>query len=317
VGLLKKELTVGVRLGSEMADRARFWGRVGGIFHTDELPAYGITKDEVERLRRTMNTAEEDAVVFVADTKENAKDALRAVVERAKEALRGVPDETRAANPDGSTRFMRPRPGAARMYPETDVPPIHVKPEYLAQLQSKLPELPEQKLKRLIKDYGLNEKLARQVLDSEYSQLFEVIVQESGVSAVTVAAALTETLKALKREDVPVENVFDNPFRELFKLIGSGGLAKEAFSEVITWLAKNESATVAEAVEKLGLGALSSEELEKIIDDAIRDNEKLIKERGAGAFGALMGIVMGKVRGKTKAETVNELLKKKLKQRAS
>jgi glutamyl-tRNA(Gln) amidotransferase subunit E len=317
VGLLKKELTVGIRLGSEMADRARFWGRVGGIFHTDELPAYGITGDEVEKLRQAISAEEEDAVVFVADIKENAIDALRAVVERAKEALKGVPDETRAANPDGSTRYMRPRPGAARMYPETDVPPIQVMPEYLAQLQSKLPELPEQKLKRLVKDYGLNEKLARQMLDSEYSQLFEVIVQESRISAVTVAAALTETLKALKREGVAVEHVSDEQLQELFRLIGSDSLAKEAFPKVITWLVKNEDANVTETVEELGLGALSPAELEKTIDNIVRDNEKLIRERGTGAFGALMGIVMGKVRGKAKAETVSELLKKKLSRQVS
>lgn len=316
-GLLKKELNVGVRLGSEMADRARFWGRVGGVFHTDELPAYGITQEEVEKLRQTMNTSEEDAVVFVADLKGNALEALRAVVERAKEALKGVPDETRAANPNGSTRYMRPRPGAARMYPETDVPPIQVTPEYLARLRSGLPELPEQKLKRFMNYYGLNGKLARQVLDSEYSQLFESITRESDVSPVTVAAALTETLKGLKREGISVENISDTQFKELFKLVGTGGLAKEAFPDVATWLAKNEEASVAEAIEKLGLGALTSTELEKIIDDTIRDNEKLIKERESGAFGALMGIVMGKVRGKTKAETVSDLLREKLKHQAS
>jgi glutamyl-tRNA(Gln) amidotransferase subunit E len=264
-----------------------------------------------------MNAAGEDAVVFVVGSRENVIDALRAVVERAKEALNGVPEETRAANPDGSTRYMRPRPGAARMYPETDVPPIQVKPEYLTQLRSRLPELPEQRLKRLVKDYGLNEKLARQVLDSEYSQLFEVVVQESGVSAVTAAAALTETLKALKRESVAVENVSDKQLRELFGLIASGSLAKEAFADIMKWLAGHEDAAVAEAIEKLGLGALNSVELEKIIDDTIRDNENLISERGAGAFGALMGLVMGKVRGKVKAEIVSELLKRKLRQQAS
>ena len=316
-GLLKRELTAGTRLGSEMADHARFWGRVGGIFHTDELPAYGITTEEVEKLRRTTKTTEEDAVVFVADTKENAVDALKAVVERAKEALVRIPAETRVANPDGTTRYMRPRPGAARMYPETDVPPIQVKAEYLAELRSQLPELPEQKMKRLMKDYGLNEKLAKQVLDSEYGPLFEVIVSESRVSATTVAATLTEELKALKREGVVVESVSDGQLRELFKLIGAGGLAKEAIPDVIGWLAKNEDATVSAAVEKLGLGTLSSEELEKIIDEVVENNQKLVKERGAGAFGALMGIVMGKVRGKAKAEVVSELLKKKLKQRVS
>lgn len=316
-GLLKKELTADTRLGSELADHARFWGRVGGIFHTDELPAYGITKEEVEKLRQTMNAMEEDAVIFVADSKENAVDALKAVVERAKEALIRIPAETRVANLDGTTRFMRPRPGAARMYPETDVPPIQVKAEYLAELRGRLPELPEQKMKRVMKDYGLNEKLAKQVLDSEYGPLFEVIVRESGVSAITVAVALTETLKALKREGVAVESVTDGQLRELFKLIGTGDLAKEAFADVFGWLAKNENTTVAEAVAKLGLGALEPGALEKVIDEVVRGNQKLIEERGAGAFGALMGIVMGKVRGKAKAETVSDLLKKKLGKRAS
>ena len=48
-GLLGRELAPGLRLGTEMASRASFWGRVGGIFHTDELPAYGISEDEVRR----------------------------------------------------------------------------------------------------------------------------------------------------------------------------------------------------------------------------------------------------------------------------
>jgi len=83
-GFLKRELVPNFRLGTEMADHARFWGRVGGIFHTDELPAYGITAEEVEKLRKTVKAEKEDAVVFVADNPENAKDALKAVAERAK-----------------------------------------------------------------------------------------------------------------------------------------------------------------------------------------------------------------------------------------
>jgi glutamyl-tRNA(Gln) amidotransferase subunit E len=316
-GLLSKELTVGTRLGSEMADRARFWGRVGGIFHTDELPAYGITNVEVEGLRRAMRAAKADAVVFVADSKENGVDALNAVMDRAKEALVGVPAETRVPNIDGTTRYMRPRPGAARMYPETDVPPIRVEEDYLAELRSRLPELPERKMKRLMTDYELNEKLAKQVLDSEYGQLFEVIARESSVSPTTVAATLTETLKALTREGVAVENVSDEQFRGLFKHVDDGGLVKEAIPDVLVWLAKNENGTVTQAVKKLGLGTLDSDELERIVDDVVRGNQKLIEERGTKAFSALMGIVMEKVRGKARAEIVSNLLRKKLKHSAS
>ncbi|OGD47003.1 glutamyl-tRNA(Gln) amidotransferase subunit E, partial [Candidatus Bathyarchaeota archaeon RBG_13_46_16b] len=167
-GFLKRELLPGFRLGTEMADRARFWGRVGGIFHTDEMPAYGVTPEEVHDLRAFVKAEEDDAVVFVADALENAQDALKAVVERAKEAIKGVPEETRAANPDGTTRYMRPKPGAARMYPETDIPQIQITQDHIQTIRSELPELPEQKMSRLVSGYGLNQKLAKQILESQH-----------------------------------------------------------------------------------------------------------------------------------------------------
>jgi len=311
-GLLKRELASGMRLGLEMADIAHFWGRVGGIFHTDELPAYGISVDEVNQVGRLVKKETLDAVVFVADTLENATDALKAVTQRAREAVKGVPEETRAANPDGTTRYMRPRPGAARMYPETDVPPIRLTEDYLDELRSRLPELPEQKMGRLIKEYEINRKLARQILDSEYADLFEVIAKETGVSPTVIAVALTETLKALRREGIEAEKVGDEQFRELFGFIDSGKTTKEAIPEIITWLSKHEGATVKETIESLGLAMISQKELERMIVDLIKQNKSLIEKRGKGAFGPLMGIIMDKVRGRVKAELVSRILKKRL-----
>jgi glutamyl-tRNA(Gln) amidotransferase subunit E len=312
-GLLKKELAPGIRFGREFADRARFWGRVGGIFHTDELPAYGITSQEIEELKRVVRADPQDAVVFVAANKENAMDALKAVVERAREALQGVPEETRAANPDGTTHYMRPRPSAARMYPETDVPPIRISEEYVESLRRCLPELPEERLERLMKDYGLNEKLARQVLDSEYDGLFELIVKESKVSATVVAVVLTETLKALKREGVEVENIRNEHFRELFRCVSEGLIAKEAIADVLVWLSKHEDSSVKKAVESLGLGMISEAELEKLVDRLLEENKDLVKQKGEGAFGVLMGLIMKQYRGRVEAEKASELLKRKLK----
>ena len=244
-GLLKRELMPNFRLGTELADRARFWGRVGGIFHTDEMPAYGITVEEVEAVRKAVDAGAEDAVVFVADNAENATDALKAVLERAKEAVTGVPAETRAANADGTSRYMRPRPGAARMYPETDIPPSLITRDLLEKVRANMPEPAEKKRERLMKEFGLNEKLAKQVIDSDYSSLFEVIVKESGVAATTVAAFLTETVKALKREGIAVENVSDEQLRAIFRGVGSGLLAKEAVADVFTWLSKHEGKNLA------------------------------------------------------------------------
>ncbi len=311
-GLLKRELALGMRLGAEMAEIARFWGRVGGIFHTDELPAYGITVGEVNKLGRLVKKEPLDAVVFIADTLENATDALKAITQRAKEAVKGVPGETRAANPDGTTRYMRPRPGAARMYPETDVPPIQLTRKYLEKLRSQLPELPEQKMRRLMEEYGLNRKLAKQILDSEYGDLFEAVAKETGVSPTVIAVTLTETLKALRREGIEVEKVVDEQFRELFSLVGSGKTTKEATPEIITWLSKHEGATVKEALESLGLAMISQKELEEMIDNLIERNKSLVEKRGKDAFGPLMGMIMKKARGRVKAELVSEILKNRL-----
>jgi glutamyl-tRNA(Gln) amidotransferase subunit E len=311
-GLLKRELALGMRLGAEMAEIARFWGRVGGIFHTDEMPAYGITVDEMNQLGRLMKKEPLDAVVFVADTVENSTDALKAIAQRAREALKGVPEETRAANPDGTTRYMRPRPGAARMYPETDVPPIQLTMEYLEKLRKQLPELPEQKMRRLTKEYRLNRKLAKQIMDSEYSDLFEAVAKETEVSPTVIAVALTETLKALRREEINVEAVTDGQFRELFSLIDSGETTKEAIPEIVTWLSKHEGTTAKEAIESLKLTMISQKELERIIDELIERNKSLVEERGKGAFGPLMAMTMKKVRGRAKAEIVSGILKKRL-----
>jgi glutamyl-tRNA(Gln) amidotransferase subunit E len=311
-GLLKKELAKGMRLGSELAGIARFWGRVGGIFHTDEMPAYGVTDEELNQLGQLLKKDSMDAVVFVADTLENAVDALKAVTERARVALEGVPEETRAANPDGTTKYMRPRPGAARMYPETDVPPIQVTKEYIDELDNRLPELPEQLMKRLMKDYKLNRKLAKQILDSEYLELFESLAGETKVSSTVIAVAFTETLKALRREGINVESVTDKQFMQMFRLIGSGKTAKESIPEILTWLASHEEGTAKDALEALGLGMISRKELEELVDDVIEKNSEFIELRGKGAFGPLMGIIMKKARGRVKAQLISGILKKRL-----
>jgi glutamyl-tRNA(Gln) amidotransferase subunit E len=313
-GFLKQELLPNFRLGTEMADRARFWGRVGGIFHTDEMPAYGVTEEEINEMKKIAKAQEQDAVVFVADSPDNAKDALKAVSERARETLEGVPAETRAANPDGTTRYLRPRPGAARMYPETDIPPIQITEDRLRELGSHLPELPEQKLERITREYELNQKLAKQILDSEHGELFETIVEESKVSPTMVAVLLTETLKALKRDDIQVDTVSQNQIREIFKCISSGNLMKESISDVIIWLSKNEGKSVQEAIGNLGLKAVSGDELDNTINKVVAENKKLIQERGEASFGILMGIVMRNLRGKIDPTQASKRLKEKLKE---
>jgi glutamyl-tRNA(Gln) amidotransferase subunit E len=198
------------------------------------------------------------------------------------------------------------------MYPETDIPPIQLTEEYVNSIRQHLPELPEQRLQRLMRDYGLNQKLAQQLMDSEYLELFEEIAKENRIPPTTIAAFLTETLKALKREGTPVERLTDNHIREIFKALRDGEITKEALPEIASWLAKNENRTVKEAVESLGLKVLSRDDLEKIVDQIMSRNKSLIERNGQKAFGPIMGMVMKEVRGRANAEVVGEIINRKL-----
>ena len=312
-GFLGRELMPSFRVGTELSDRAKFWGRVGGIFHTDEMPNYGVTIEEVNAVRKAVGAAAGDAVVFVADTVENTIDALRAVAERARELLVGVPAETRTAKDDGTTRYMRPRPGAARMYPETDIPPALITEKSVQRVRANLPESAEKRQQRLAKQYGINEKLAKQIVDSEYAPLFDVIVKESGVSATTVAVFLTETLKSLKRDGVRTRAVSDEQVKAIFQSVGTGELMKETLSDVFAWLSKNEERTVQDAAVALGLKMMSQVELEALVDRVITLNRAQIDKLDKGAFGLVMSQVMKEARGKTQPEQVSKLIKQKLK----
>ena len=198
------------------------------------------------------------------------------------------------------------------MYPETDVPPIQVTKAHIDELCGRLPELPEQLMKRLMAEYKLNQKLARQLLDSEYLELFECLAREKQVSSTIIAVALTETLKALKRDGSKVEAITDEQVREMFRLIGAGKTVKESIPEILTWLADNEDSTVKDALRSLGLGMMSRKELEDLVDDVIEKNSEFIELRGKGAIGALMGTIMKKARGRAKAQLVNQILKSRL-----
>jgi glutamyl-tRNA(Gln) amidotransferase subunit E len=224
-----------------------------------------------------------------------------------------VPAETRTAKDDGTTRYMRPRPGAARMYPETDIPAQAITDEFVESVRTHLPEPAEKKVARLTKQYGLNEKLSKQLVDSDYLGLFEVTVKESKVAPSTVAAFLTETLKALKRDGVPIDNVSDEQIKGIFAAVGSGELAKEALADVFSWLAKNEGKSLQDAQTALGLKMYSEEELAPIIDRIIAANKQQIDKLGKNAFGMLMGAAMKEVRGKANPELVSKLLKERLK----
>ncbi|KUH32760.1 glutamyl-tRNA amidotransferase [Thermococcus celericrescens] len=307
-GLIGKEIQPGRRLGTEMADRAKKY--VKGIFHIDELPNYGITELEVNGVIEKLGLGEEDAFVLVAAEEETAKNALREVVQRAREAIEGVPEETRRALPDGNTQYMRPLPGKARMYPETDIPPILLTAEMKDDVLANLPELPQERVERYVREYKIDRSLAETLVNDERDELFEELIAR-GIKPSMAASILVVVLKGLKKE-APIENITDEHIREAFDLYLGGKIAKEAFEEIFKELARNPKKSAAQVAEEKGLTLLSEEEVERIIDEVVQANIEVIKAKGMGAMGMVMGRAMAKLRGRADGKLVSSLVRKKI-----
>jgi len=305
-GVVGREIQPDRRLGTEMADRAKKRG-AGGIFHTDELPAYGLTDDEVEELRDAVGASPEDAVAIVADDEETARSAAEAVADRAQQALEGVPEETRDANEDGTSSYLRPLPGAARMYPETDVYPVDT-----SDFDAEPPELLDERASRYVSEDGLDGDLAERVAYGRWMPLYERAV-ERGYDPTFVATALEETLVELRRDDVPVENLGDAELFELFELVESDEVAKEGVPELLRGVA--EGGEPEEVADELGLESAERDEVEKVVEEVIEERSDYVEEEGMGAMGGLMGAVMEEMRGKADGELVSEVLREKLQER--
>jgi glutamyl-tRNA(Gln) amidotransferase subunit E len=319
-----KEIQPGRRLGSEFADRAKKKG-VAGIFHTDELPLYGISNKEKEALLQFLEAKKGDAAVIIADeSAEICVKAISAVIERAKKAIDGVPEETRRALDDGCSEYLRPLPGAARMYPETDVTPIALPREFIERVKRHLPEKLENKTQRYKRDFLLNDELAHQIARSENNQLFEEVMnlwceKDSGITkdekkdaATLVVRTLEGVIAELKREDVPVDRLKREHILGVFRLVRSETISKEGVPEVLRLLAEYDTKTADEAAIELGFIMLSERELNAIVEEIVQSQFDLIKEKGVGAIGPLMGVVMKQVRGKADGKLVNEVLRAKV-----
>jgi len=307
-GLLKD------KLGPELAAHARVAG-VAGIFHSDELPAYGITSSEVTAARTALRIGEQDAFVLVAEEEEKARGAIGEMVPRAAAAIEGVPPETREPRPDGTTVYSRPLPGKARMYPETDVPPIRVTRERLDRIREHLPERPDVTEARLAREYAIHEQQTHQLVQEGMDELFELIAREFGEPRL-VATVLLYTFSELRRESLDVDGIPVDRLRELFSLLKAGRFAKEAVPEVLREMA-GRGVRASEALSSLGVKGMNREELETIVDAVLDESEDMIRARGETAEKALMGRVMERVRGRADGKLVSEVLHARLAARVS
>ncbi|MFZ5501024.1 MAG: Glu-tRNA(Gln) amidotransferase subunit GatE, partial [Candidatus Micrarchaeota archaeon] len=283
-GMLGREIQPGKRYGTELSDYAKKAG-VKGIIHSDEkLSKYGITPQEEEQVRKAVEAGLNDAFIMVVAPKEQAKKAIVFALERAD--MDYVPEETRRANPDGTSSYMRPLPGRARLYPETDVPPSPVTKEMLAKVAKS--ESLEDKTAKLEK--FLNKEMSKRMLRSRNLHLFERLV-EQGADPMLAAITLEETVVSLRREGVEFADL-EKTLAELFVEYGKGSFVKAAIPDMLKGMAKG--ARVEAVLKVFRLQRITGPQLEKIAEESGHDMVKIMQKFRLQVDPAEVALLIGK-----------------------
>ena len=310
-GLIGKEVQPGRRFGTELSSYAKKMG-VSGLFHTDELPAYGITQEEVDALKSYLKTGPEDAIIIVAHDEDVAVNALNETIRRAEMAFDGVVEETRKALDDGNTEYMRPLPTANRMYLETDIPLFQITDDMVEPIKNNLPELPDEKEARIIKEYKLSEDLSSQLVRRLLADRFEELMAKLKVDSTTVASVLVSDLRDLRREGVDVSIFTNEKLIETFKLLEDKKISKDALKDLMLAVSKKPEEPVEKIAEEENLTLLSEDEVRAIIHDIVSGQENMVKERQMGAMGPLMGMSMKQLKGKADGSLVNKIVREEI-----
>ncbi|ADU98150.1 Asp-tRNA(Asn)/Glu-tRNA(Gln) amidotransferase subunit GatB [Alicycliphilus denitrificans] len=225
-------------------------------------------------------------------------------------------------DPDtGETRAMRTKEDAAdyRYFPDPDLPPLVIAPEWVEQVKAAMPELPRAMAARFVQQYGLPEYDATTLTQSQaMAAYFEDAAKACGAPKLASNWVMGEISRRLNTEEIGMDavKVSSQQLATLIGRIGDGTISNNAARQVFEALWSGEGSDVDAVIDAKGLKQMNdSGALEKIIDEVIAANPANVEQYKAGkdkAFNALVGQVMKASKGKANPQQVNELLKAKL-----
>jgi len=207
----------------------------------------------------------------------------------------GVKQEVRKANEDGTTSFMRPMPGSARMYPETDVLPVKITKKWLDKIE--IPELLTEKAIKIEKQFKLNADLAREVAQEginlrNYTKIYK------NLKPALIAQILLETPKEIKsRLKLNIEKIKKEDYQKVLNALNSNRISKEAVIELLAEAAQGKD-MIFEKYKTVSL------------DNIENEIQKIVEENKGASVNAIMGEVMKKYHGKLDGKKAFELIKK-------
>ena len=307
------------RFAKEFSDRVRVIAcltRLPNIIHSD-MASETLPGREWKHLRRRTRAGSGDAMLLVWGSERDVTCAASEIVLRAREATEGIPSDTRQALQDGTNGFERVLPGADRMYPDTDLPPLAIDAARLERIRAGLPEHVWDREARY-RELGVPEDAIYPLCVSPKGALFDRLISELEIAPKFAAVVLIQRLKALRRSGVQVERLSDEEVFEVFRSYVEGRLAREGVLEVLGYLADQPpevgsgSERVARVFAENNLTPLKDADLERAIDERLAQSSErsfsTVAKRCRFLIGELMDDYVGRVDGRGVARLVHEKL---------
>jgi len=218
------------------------------------------------------------------------------------------------------TRSMRSKEEAHdyRYFPEPDLPPLKITPEWIEEIQASLPEMPDQARGRLMEQYGLSEYDASIITQSpDYLAFFDECLRNYSNAKTVANWMMGELSRLLNQNNMEISECLVKP-EDLIKLLGlidngtiSGKMAKTVFEEMFAGGKKPEL-----IIKEKGMEQISDEgTLKAVIEEVVANNQKVLQDYKNGkkkAFGFFVGQVMKATKGQADPSAVNKLLRERL-----
>jgi glutamyl-tRNA(Gln) amidotransferase subunit E len=301
-GLLRWKTQTDTFFSKEISDRIRVIAcltTLPNLIHSDN-PSESLATAEWQSIKKAMSATDDDTLVLVWGSRQDAEMGAKEITIRAKEATIGIPSETRQALRDGTNGFERILPGADRMYPDTDLPPKRIMDERREKIRGTLP-LDFWTRGDFYRSLGVPEDLVQPLTVSRFALLFETIVKDWKINPTLASVALVQFPKRLKREKLHVERMTEEMMKEIVMAYKKGKITKDAIYHTMKKTVRAGSFS-AESLPEPCL----SEELAATIKGSMMMLAGVKVNHEEKKHEILMGMIMEKLRGRIEGTVVAE-----------
>ncbi len=206
-----------------------------------------------------------------------------------------VQEEVRRVTNENKTRFLRPLPGEARIYPETDIQTLPLTKQFLSSI--KIPKLLTEKTLALERKYNIINSLAREILKEEKLEIFEGFLKEFKLQPSLIANIIIEIPKEIKKRFKINKEINNDQFLFVLKALSEKKITKDVVLDILVDLLNGKKVSL-QKYKSVNVNLLE------------KDIEKIVKENKDASLNAIMGLVMGRYKGKVDAKEVVGIIKK-------